>query len=376
MRKRIGKTVALLLALMMLVTVSVGCNLDAQSGSAQEDSSADESSAAPSSDSTQDVAVETEEGIDPAKYEGLLAWYFPFYHPFGEACKLGAEAYVKDTGVPVEIMIGPELTMQSETENLEVLQSQGYKYFMVFSVDAASSNALYEDFTSKDCVMNNIGWDTAEPTTARTLVSTDIYDSAVRQMEYLVNLLDGKGNIMVVFETVEDAAIQTRRQAVEDTLKKYPDIHVVTELSDMETVEASTMKIQDGLSANAGEIDGIISLGFTCSQALAGVLSDYYESGGEKIHAVTIDADDIINEAVRNEIIDATLVQNSFGIGYIACEVLRLEADGYTPKDGVYQIDTGIIMADKSIIDDTAPQLEAMTKEIISKLTTDYLEKK
>ena len=319
-------------------------------------------------------AEETAE-YDPASYEGKLAWYYPFPHPFGEACKEGVEAYVAETGVPINIVIGPEFTLTSELESLESMASQGYQYFMVFSVDAAACDGLYEEFEAQGRVCNNIGWGTTDETVAHHLVSTNIYESAYKAMEYVGEKLDYKGGIMLAYESPSDAAALERKAAVQDYLTEHPDMELVAEAFDVMTTAEASAKIENTMNANEGKIDAIVSLGFTCTQALVTTLGDYYERGGDKIICMGIDTDDLIFEGLRNDILDATVAQNSWGIGYISGEVLRLEADGWQPKEGKYHIDTGIVLVTKDNIDSYDKDLQDLTKEIVASLTTEYMEK-
>ena len=55
--------------------------------------------------------------------------------------------------------------------------------------------------------------------------------------------------------------------------------------------------------------------------------------------------------------------------------VFRLQADGWRPKEGKYHIDTGAIMADKTNIDNMGAIFEALTKQIMDTLTTEYMKK-
>lgn len=368
--KKTRQMVAILFAVLMILSVVGGC---AKTPATAEQPENTASTPAEPPAKPQDVDVNV--GEETVKYDNLLAWYYPFPHPFGEACKEGIEAYVRDTGINVKVVIGPEFTMSSELENIEALVSQGYRHFGVFSVDAAAANGMYDELTARGCTFNNLGWDTAQPTAAYHLISTNIYNSAVIQMESLAEFLGYKGNIMIAYESLKDSAIQERRAAVNDVLEKYPDLNVVAEVSDVETVQAATMKIEDTLNANAGNINGIISLGFTCTQALITTLSDYYARGGEKIYCVGIDTDDMINQAITSGVLDATVAQNAFGIGYISGEVFRLQAEGYKPKEGKYHIDTGIVMVTKDNLNSFNADLESLTKEIIGTLTTEYMEK-
>jgi ABC-type sugar transport system substrate-binding protein len=375
MKKKTRFVIAFFAALMILFSLFSGCN----SLAPVNPSTASSATAAPPPSETQ-APVQTTAAPQPSAAAtvpaGLLAWYYPFPHPFGAACKVGIDAYVKETGVPVNVVIGPEFTMTSEIESIEAMMAQGYKYFGIFSCDAAAANGLYEEMVKKGCQVNNIGWDSAPNSVANFVISTDIEKSAEMEMEYVAKLINYKGSIMVCSESTTDSAIQLRHKGIDKILAKYPDMKVGVELTDMLTVEACTTKIGDALSANAGKVDGIVSLGYTCTQALCNVLSDIYQKGTKHIAAVGVDSDEVIAKNIKDGVFDATCVQNPYGIGYISGEVMKLEYQGWTPKSGMYHIDTGAIMADKSNIDSTAAAFTDLTNKIISTLTTNYMEKK
>ncbi|MCE5188715.1 MAG: sugar ABC transporter substrate-binding protein [Eubacteriales bacterium] len=371
------KLLALALIPILMLTAFAGCAKPAAPAEPAEAAATEAPAAEPATEAATEPATEAAaaDTIDPASYDGLLAWYYPLPHPFGEACKAGIDQYVKDTGINVNVMIGPEFTMSSELENVEALAAQGYKHFGVFSVDAAATDGMYEELIAKGCTFVNLGWNSGEDTPASFLIATNIYNSAVIEMETLAKLMNYKGGIMVAYESVKDSAIQERRRAVEDVMAKYPDMSIVCETFDVETVQAASMKIEDALNANAGKINGIISLGFTCTQALVSSLGDYYGRGGEKIYCVGIDTDDLILQGLEQGTLDATVAQNAFGIGYISGEVLRLQADGYVPREGQYHIDSGIVMVTKDNMNNYSVDLEKVTKDILATLTTVYMEK-
>ncbi len=312
---------------------------------------------------------------DPASYEGLLAWYYPFPHVFGEGCKAGVDAYVEETGIPIKVMIGPDFTQESENEKVEALLSQGYQYFGIFGVDGAGSNGLYQEIVDAGGMVNNLGWDSAQPTPASHLISTDIGKSAEMGMEYLAELMGYEGKVMACYGPIVDTTFPTRQNAVNSVIAKYPDMELAVELTDMITNEDALMKMEDGLTSHEGEIDGIISLGANSSTAACTILDEMYSKGADRMYSVLIDMDDTISNAISNGVIDATIVQNEYGIGYISGEVLKLQADGYKPKEGAYHIDTGIVVVTKDNIGDYAGDLEAVTQQILGTLTTSYMEK-
>ncbi len=331
---------------------------------------ADTSASVETNDSTMDNGE-----YDPASYDGLLAWYFPLPHPFGQSVKDGVEAYIADTGIDVNVVVGPEYTMASQQENLEAMVSQGYRYFSVFPADAAGANGLYQEMVDKGCVVNNFGVSTNLPTPAWFCVSTDIEQATKDSVVALIDMMGGKGNLIVVLESLTDPATQIRKQAIDETVANYPDITVVQEVSGMDTVNEATSKIGDALAANAGSVDGVICTGFTCSDALCGLMADYNAKNDKKIWTMGIDTDDIILKAIREGNMDSTCAQNPYAIGYISCELMRLEKEGYKPIDGQYSVDSGFVLVTKDNVDTFSEDMQKKTQEILEQLTTEYLTK-
>lgn len=367
--EKMKRKILVMIVFLVSLALFVGCNNGAVSKNPENSTIA--------TDSTSNESTTENESTDESgeSYEGLLAWYYPFPHVFGEGCKAGVESYVKETGIPINIMIGPDFTQESENERIEALLSMGYKYFGIFGVDGAGSNGLYQEIVDAGGIANNLGWDSTQPTPASHLISTDIGKSAEMGMEYLAEQMGYKGKVMACYGPIVDTTFPTRQNAVNSVIEKYPDMEIAVELTDMITNEDALMKMEDGITSHKGEIDGIISLGANSSTAACTILDEMYAKGAERMVSVLIDIDDTISNAIKDGIIDATIVQNEYGIGYISGEVLKLQADGYRPKEGFYHIDTGIVVVTKDNIDDYSADLEKVTQEILSTLTTVYMQK-
>lgn len=322
---------------------------------------------------TADV-TNSDASVTSGDYEGKLAWYFPTVVPFGENLRAGIEAYSAEKNVPIKIITGTDFTQNAENAQVEALLGMGYKYYSIAGVDGAGVNGLYEQLADEGCVVNNMGWDSLHPTVAKHLIATDIPLSAEKGAEKLCELMGYKGNIIVCYGPITDTTYPDRMNAIHAVIEKYPDMNIITELADMITPESTLTKFSDGLTAHMNEIDGILSVG-ALGASISSVLEDVYAKGADYMKCVLIDIDDVVVEAIKNGTVDGTIVQNEFGIGYISGEVLRLQADGWVPKEDAYHIDTGIVFVDKNNVDTYAEDLEAVTADILAKLTTDYMEK-
>ena len=142
----------------------------------------------------------------------------------------------------------------------------------------------------------------------------------------------------------------------------------------MESIETSTAKIQDALSARIEEIDGVICTGYTPTVAAATILSEWNQTPDNKrIHFVGIDTDSVVLDAIRQGAIDATISQNPYGHGYITCALLSYLLDGWQVNPDRYFINSGTVLVTKDNVDTFEGEVRAITARIMGELETKYL---
>lgn len=309
--------------------------------------------------------------------EFKAAWYASAPHPYFEDVKKGVEAFEKDFGVTVEKQVGPDWKQPSETENIEALAAKGVKYFSVYPTDPSAANGLYEEIVANGCKVINFGSSTVEPTKASFYVGTDVKAAAMAATEYIIKAMGGKGNLINVLEVLEDANTKLRKEGVEEVVKKYPNVKIIQEISGMNSVEEAVQKIDDSISANIDKVDGIIATGNTATVGIANVLTNYKQKNGKRtIHSIGIDTDPVVMKAIEDGNMEATIAQNTYGHGYLPLLLLKYLSEGWTPKAGVYRVDTGTVIVTKDNIKTYSDDIMKVTTEIKDSLKTKYLEKK
>ena len=324
----------------------------------------------------EEVPAEEEAAPEEEAGEYKLAWYASAPHPYFEEVLLGVEAFEAEFGIEVEKQIGPDWEQGSQNERVEALAAQGFTHFSVYPTDASGANGLYEELTQNGITVINFGASTLQPTTASFVVSTDAKVAAMQATEELIAAMGGEGKIINVLEVLEDSNTVLRKEGVEEVVAKYPDVEIIQEISGMTSIEEAIEKIGNALAANINDVDGIVATGFTTSVGIAEVLGEYYDTGGDReIHAVGIDTDPTVMKAIEDGVMDGTIAQNPYGHGYLSLLVLKLMAEGYTPIEGVYFIDSGSVFVTQDNFDTFADDITAVTLSIKESLTTDYLEK-
>ncbi len=323
--------------------------------------------------------TQTEDNTAKSEIDNLkMAWYAPAPHPYFEEVQKGVEKFCTEQGTDVIIQIGPDWTQASENEKVEALVAQGVNALSIYPSDASGANGLYEEIFQKAGVnVVNFGSDTFAPSAARAAVATDVKQAAADATEAVIKGMGEKGNILNVLEVLEDPNTALRKEGIEETVAKYPNVKIIQEIAGIKTQEEAVSKIESALSANIGNIDGVICTGLVTSVGMTQTLSDYYEKQKDTKHifAVTIDTDEGVMKGIENGIIDATIAQNPIGHGYISCMLLKYLGEGYKMKEDKYFINAGNVLVTKDNINTYASDLEKVTKDIVDKLTVDYLTK-
>lgn len=303
-------------------------------------------------------------------------WYASAPHPYFDTVKPGVEAAAKEFGFTPVLQVGPDWTQDAQNQGMQALFAKGSRYFTVYPSDANGANALYEELTAQGATIVNFGGSTAEPTPAKFVFATDVKAAAAQAAEALIATMGDKGNIINVLEVLEDPNTVLRKAGIEEVVAKHPNVKIVQEISGMKSAEEALQKVTDAIAANSGTVDGIIATGFTPTVAIAQALTDYKAKGGDRtIHAVGIDTDPIVIKAIEDGVMDGTISQNPFGHGYLSMLSLMCMADGYTPKAGVYRVDTGTAFVTKANLTTYADDIAKVTEQIKAKLLTDYLTK-
>jgi len=308
-----------------------------------------------------------------AKTDYKIAWYASAVHPYFDGVKKGVDAFTKDTGIPVLQQIGPDWTQESETAGLEALIAKGYKGFAVYPSNGSGVNAVYKEVKDSGGFAVNFGAPSQSPTPASFTVATDVKYAATLATQTLIKLMGGKGNILNVLEVMTDPNTVLRKQGVEAAVKAVSGAKIIQEVTDITSIEEATQKIQDAIAAQKDKIDGIVCTGYTTTVATAQILTEYNKSAKKKIRFIGIDDDPVVIKAIKDGSIDATIAQNPYGHGYIACVLTKYLLDGWTPKADASFVNSGAMVVTVKNVDTYSGAMAGLTKDLLAGLEKNYL---
>lgn len=363
------KYLAILLGIVLSIAMFAGCTSEPPAPADTAENAAD--AAADSAPADASAAQETPAG------DLKLAWYAPAPHPYFDEVRQGVDLFVSEQGVEVIMQIGPDWTQASENEKVEALVAQGVNALSIYPCDAAGANGLYEEITARGVDVINFGTDTERPNTVSFSVGTDVKQAAFDAAEAVIKMMGEEGNIINVLEVLEDPNTALRKEGVEEAVAKYPNVTIIQEVAGIKTQEEAVSKIESVLSANAGQVNGIVCTGFVTSVGAAQTLSDYYQKQGtdQKIYAIGMDTDPDVIKAIEEGTLDATVAQNPIGHGYISCMLLKYLNEGYTVKEGQYFVNAGNAIVTKDNLATYAEDIDKVTQEILGRLESEYLTK-
>ncbi|WP_102109925.1 sugar ABC transporter substrate-binding protein [Oceaniglobus roseus] len=301
-------------------------------------------------------------------------------HPYFAAWEQAGADAVKDLGIAAADYKVPqkwELTQQNQL--LESLLSQGYNGFMIFPGDPVGAVSTAEELAENGAQVIAGAGCFKDPSPAAFCLGTDTGNSAyLGTKELLKTLGDGEKRIAHFTGFLVDPNTQLRIDAVNKAAEEG-GATVVQVIADIDAPEPAEEKINAYLAAHADEIDGIITTAWVPAVVAANALRKMGDTG---IHMVGIDHDEVVLAAIKDGVIDGTMLQNPYGQGYIGAFALDKLRSGCTVKEDApfasnaltnKFIDSGTAYVDASSVDGYIDAMRAETDKILKDFEATYL---
>ncbi|PZX17080.1 ribose transport system substrate-binding protein [Palleronia aestuarii] len=302
-------------------------------------------------------------------------------HPYFAAwADAGADA-ARDFGLAgAEYEVPQKWELATQNQLAESLLSQGYNGFLIFPGDPVGAVSTAEELTGYDAQVIAGGGCYKDPSPAAFCLGTDTGNSAyLGTKELLAAMPDGEKRIAHFTGFLVDPNTQLRIDAVNRAAEEE-GATVVQTIADIDAPEPAEEKINAYLAAHAEEVDGIITTAWVPAVVATKALA---KMGGDRIHMVGIDHDEVVLEAIRDGSIDGTMLQNPYGQGYIgayAIDKLRsgcvVKADAPFASNALTDrfIDSGTAYVDRDSVDGYLDAMRAETDRILADFDETYLD--
>lgn len=301
-------------------------------------------------------------------------------HPYFAAWEQAGVDAAADLGLgEASYKIPQKWELAQQNQLLESLLSQGYNGFLIFPGDPVGAVSTAEELAGFGSPIIAGGGCYKDPSPAAFCLGTDTGNSAYLGAKELIKAMgDGEKRIAHFTGFLVDPNTQLRIDAVLKAAEEE-GATVVQVIADIDAPEPAEEKINAYLAANAGEVDGIIATAWVPAVVAANALR---RMGTDDIAMVGIDHDEAVISAIKDGVIDGTMIQNPYGQGYIGAYALDKLRSGCTIKDDApfgsnalteKFIDSGTAYVDASNADSYLDTMRAETDRILADFDATYL---
>ncbi len=300
-------------------------------------------------------------------------------HPYFAAWEQAGAAAAKDFGLEAaEYKVPQKWELAQQNQLLESLLSQGYNGFLIFPGDPVGAVSTAEELTDNGAQVIAGAGCFKDPSPAAFCLGTDTGNSAYLGTKELLKAMGDGKRIAHFTGFLVDPNTQLRIDAVNKAAEEA-GAEVVQVIADIDAPEPAEEKINAYLAAHADEVDGIITTAWVPAVVAANALR---KMGDGRIHMVGIDHDEVVLQAIKDGVIDGTMLQNPYGQGYIGAFALdKLRSGCSVKEDAPFKsnaltnkfIDSGTAFVDKDTVDTYLDAMRAETDKILADFESTYL---
>ncbi len=301
-------------------------------------------------------------------------------HPYFAAWEQGGADATKQFGFKsADYKVPQKWELAQQNQLLESLLSQGYNGFVIFPGDPVGSVSTVDELSSNGATVIAAAGCFKDPSSAAFCLGTDTGNSAYIGTKELARVMGtGKKRILHLTGFLVDPNTQLRIDAVKKAAEEAGN-EVVQVIADIDAPEPAEEKINAYLAAHANEVDGIISTAWVPSVVAANALR---KIGDKRIHMVAIDHDKVVLDAIKDGILDGTMIQNPYGQAYVGSYAVDKLRSGCTVKaDAPFKanalttkfIDSGTAFIDASKVDTYVDTMRDETKKLLASFDATYL---
>jgi ribose transport system substrate-binding protein len=188
-----------------------------------------------------------------------------------------------------------------------------------------------------------------------SFVATDNYKGGQLAGEHLAKLLQGKGNVILLRYAVGSASTEAREAGFLDTLKKHPEIKLIS--SDQyagPTRETGYQASQNLLNRFGTEVNGVFCPNENSTIGMTMALREIGKAGG-KVKMVGFDSGTKSVIDLKNGDVQGLVVQNPLLMGYQGVMTMIQALQGEKVEK---RIDTGVVLATPENMDQ--PQIKEL----------------
>jgi len=243
----------------------------------------------------------------------------------------GFRESAEEFGVKITMVDGKnDLAIQQS--QIDTLITQGVDAIVIVPIDAKSIGPILDETESAGIPLVAVNRIPEEPYFSRlaTYVGSVEVLAGKMQAEKIAELLDGKGNVVIMNGELGHPGMLGRTQGNKDVLAQYPDIHIIRENTALWSRAKGIVLMENWIQAGE-KIHAVLAnndemaIGAAMALEQVGMLKDVLVSG--------VDATPDALEFMEEGKLDVTVFQDAYGQGRGGIEAAIKAARGETLPD-------------------------------------------
>jgi|GEM_PF-4867481 len=359
------KIIALILALVLALSL-VAC---ASSPATNEDPSTTDTTPAKTEDIQKEgeTRIDTEIKTDESDNKDVkIAFVQTDVHPYYEPMPYALKDIAKNLGIrePDHIILTTAMSAEEWAQQIDTLITRGYDGIVTVVPGDAASEAKAQEVKDAGIALSGVASAGSALDQVDVFWCTNAYNATTTAVTSLCEALGGKGDIIHVTTMAADMNTAERVRAVEDVLKKYPDINLVQTIADVDNTELAQNAVNN-FFASGEHIDGILCTGGGCT---TGTVAALRQNDRKDLVVVGIDTDDATLAAIRDGYMMGTMYQDAYAQCYFACLTCYKLANGYKFVGDNKIMDSGSALITLDNIDEIESTKQVVRDEILANI--------
>ncbi len=266
---------------------------------------------------------------------------------YWEGCRRGMEKAAKEEGIKGYFTGPPTTDIAKQIDIIENLVVQGVKGIGISPNDPTAVKDVIARAMKQGIPV--VTFDSDSPESKRmAYIGTDNKAAGKVAGETLAKFMEGKGEFAILTGGLGAHNLNLRIEGFREAIKNYPEMKEIALEPDDDDSEIATQKAENLLISHPN-LKGFFGVSAPGAPGAARAVKDANKVG--KVIVVGFDDTPECRAYIQEGVIQATVAQRPFDMGYRAIKVLVEANKGNKPKTKI--IDTGVLVITKDNLKET-----------------------
>ncbi|KQX62968.1 substrate-binding domain-containing protein [Paenibacillus sp. Root444D2] len=255
---------------------------------------------------------------------------------YWKTVKIGAEVAAKEFDVALDFRApGDEADVKGQIALMEQSIGSGPDAIVLAPNSYKQLSGVVDDASMRGIPVITIDSE-VESRKAKSFIGANNYEAGQLAGKQLIELAGTSGDIAIVSFMQGERNTELREQGLLEELSKYPDVKVIDKVYSMTDYELAA-QLTRNMMEKYPQLDGIVALNEISSIGVAHAIQSMDLQ--DKVKIITFDSTSEELELLQEGVIQATIIQNPFSIGYLGVKNAVAASNG---KKVPSRVDTGI----------------------------------